>query len=77
LEKNVKGLLTDKGMVVVSESLGTVTVRDRADRLELITDLINGINRNLGSQVLIKVRILEITLNKDFQYGIDSHGVRT
>jgi len=77
LEKNVKGLMTDKGTLMVAESLGTITVRDRADRVELISELVNGINRNLGSQVLIKVRILEVNLSKDFQYGIDWSVVKT
>lgn len=77
LEKNIKGLMTDKGTLMVSESMGTVTVRDRADRVELVSEVINGINKNLGAQVLIKVRILEVNLNKDFQYGIDWSVVKT
>lgn len=76
LANNVKGLMTEKGTLMVSESMGTVTVRDRADRLELISELIEGINNNLGKQVLIKVRILEVNLNKDFQYGIDWNVVK-
>src|SRR6185437_8109806 len=55
LEKNVKALMTDKGTVMVSEMVGTITVRDRADRIELIAELVNGINKNLVAQVLIQV----------------------
>jgi len=77
LANNVKGLMTDKGTLMVAESMGTITVRDRADRVELITTLIEGINKNLGQQVLIKVRILEVNLSKDFQYGIDWDVVKT
>jgi len=77
LEKNVKALMTDKGTVMVSEMVGTITVRDRADRIELIAELVNGINKNLVAQVLIQVRILEVTLNSDSQYGINWNVVKT
>jgi type IVB pilus formation R64 PilN family outer membrane protein len=77
LASNVKGLMTEKGTLMVAESMGTVTVRDRADRVELVSEMIEGINKNLGAQVLIKVRILEVNLNKDFQYGIDWSIVKT
>ena len=71
IEKSVKALLSDKGTLMVSPSIGSVTVRDRADRIDLIASLMDGINRNLSAQVLIRVRILEVTLSKEFQYGID------
>jgi type IVB pilus formation R64 PilN family outer membrane protein len=71
VEKSVKALLSDKGTLMVAASIGTVTVRDRADRVDLVQALMDGINHNLGAQVLIRVRILEITLSKEFQYGID------
>lgn len=77
LDKNIRALMTKEGTLMVSESMGTVTVRDRADRVELISELVNGINKNLGAQVLIKVRILEVNLSKDFQYGIDWNLVKT
>ena len=56
---------------MVSESTTTVTVRDKASNLELISKFIANLNGNLAKQVLIKVQILDVSLSSDYVYGIN------
>lgn len=71
LETSVKGMLSKDGTVVVSESTASVTVRDKATNLQLVEQYINTLNKNLSRQVLVKVQILEVSLNDAFNFGIN------
>lgn len=71
LEKTIKQLLSPDGTVMVSESTSSVTVRDRPANVALVGRYISNLNHNLTKQVLVKVQVLEVTLENDFNYGID------
>ncbi len=71
LETSIKQLLSPDGKVVVSEATTTVTVRDRPTNVNLISRFINNVNNNLSRQVLVKVEILTVTLENDFNFGIN------
>lgn len=71
LESTIKQLLSPQGTVQVSESTSSVTVRDRPTNISLVGKYIANLNQNLTKQVLIKVQILDIQLENDFNYGID------
>lgn len=71
LDNTLKQLLSPDGKVIVSESTTTVTVRDRPTNVELIGRYIENLNRSLSKQVLIKVQILEVQLENDFNFGIN------
>jgi type IVB pilus formation R64 PilN family outer membrane protein len=71
IETSIKDLISPNGKVTVSIATTTVTVTDKAANVALITKYIENLNRNLSKQVLIKVQVLSVTLNNDFNYGID------
>jgi type IVB pilus formation R64 PilN family outer membrane protein len=68
---SIKELLSPLGKVIVSESTSSVTVTDIPSSLALISKYVKNLNKTLSKQVLIKIQILSITLNNDFNYGID------
>lgn len=71
LEATIKQLMTPQGTVMVSESTTSVTVRDRPINVDLIGKYIANMNSSLSRQVLIKIQILDVSLNSDFNFGID------
>ena len=77
VDATVKGLLTEKGFYKVSQSSGTLTVTDAADRVEQVERYVRELNSNLTKQVLLKFQLLEINLNDNYQYGIDWNAIKT
>lgn len=71
LDETIKALLSPDGKVMVSESTTSVTVRDRPTNVKLVGQYIYNLNHNLSKQVLIKVQILDIALQNDWNFGID------
>lgn len=71
LDSTIKQLLSPDGKVVVSQSTTSVTVRDRPSNVALIGQYIENLNKNLAKQVLVKVQVLEITLENDYDFGIN------
>jgi type IVB pilus formation R64 PilN family outer membrane protein len=64
-----------KGAVFVSESTSSVTVTDYPDNIKTMAAYIKQLNQALSKQVLVKVQVLEINLNKDYNYGINWNAV--
>lgn len=71
LEETIHTLLSPSGKVMVSQATTSVTVHDKPTNIALVSKFIENLNKSLSKQVLVKVQILEITLNSDFNYGID------
>jgi MSHA biogenesis protein MshL len=71
LEDTLKTLISSEGKVLVSQATTSVTVKDKAANIALISKYIDNLNHNLSKQVLIKIQVLSVTLNNDFNYGID------
>lgn len=71
LENTIKSLLSPEGQVTVSQASTSVTVRDRPANVELVGQYINNLNKTLSKQVLIKVQVLEVSLENSFNFGID------
>ncbi len=67
----IKLLLSSKGKLVISQSAGTITVIDKPLNIARITKVVKKYNDNLSKRVTIRVKILEVQLNKQHQYGID------
>jgi type IVB pilus formation R64 PilN family outer membrane protein len=76
LENTIKQLLSPEGSVIVSESTSSVTVRDKPTNVALVGRYVSNLNHNLTKQVLVKVQILEVTLQNDFNYGINWTAVK-
>lgn len=71
LEKQLKLLVSDEGRLVINKVAGTVQITDRHPRVVEFAQYINDVNSSISRQVKIEVKILEVTLNKDFSLGID------
>lgn len=71
LGTTIKELLSPDGKVIVSESTTSVTVRDKSSNVNLVSQYIANLNKTLARQVLVKVQVLEVTLENDFNYGIN------
>jgi type IVB pilus formation R64 PilN family outer membrane protein len=67
----IKQMISPDGNVTVSQATTTVTVRDRPSNIQLVGQFIHNLNMNLSKQVLVKVQILEINLENDYNFGID------
>jgi len=71
IEEGVKELLSPEGKMKLSRALTMLTVRDHPSNMKMVRQYLEHLNKTLGSQVLIKVMILDVTLNDDFKFGID------
>lgn len=71
LETTVTQLLSPDGKVTVSQATTTVTVRDRPTNVQLVGQYIHNLNSKLSKQVLVKVQVLEVDLQSDYNMGID------
>ncbi len=76
LQNSVKQMLTKEGKVVVSQSTTSLTVRDRPTNVALVGQYITSLNQNLSRQVLVKVQVLSVSLESDFNYGINWNAVK-
>ena len=68
VETTVKGLLSKAGTVSISQSAGTLTVRDTHSRLEAIARYIDELNARLERQVALCVRVW--ALERYFLYNM-------
>lgn len=73
LEKTLRILVADsKGaQVIVSPQAGIVVVRAEPKALRLVRDFLQMSERNLSRQVILRARVLEVTLNHGQETGID------
>jgi len=71
LKNTLNQLKSKQGRVIVSESTTSVTVQDHPNNVAAINRYIQKLNQSLTKQVAIKVQVLEVQLNKAFNYGVD------
>ncbi|WDE10957.1 pilus (MSHA type) biogenesis protein MshL [Thalassomonas haliotis] len=77
LEETLKVLVGegDDRSVFISPHAGLVTVRALPDEIKAVKDFINDSQDRLRRQVIIEAKIMEVTLNDDFQQGINWQNV--
>ena len=73
LELTLKMLIGegDDRSVFISPHAGLVTVRALPDEIKAVKDFINDSQERLRRQVIIEAKIMEVTLNDDYQQGIN------
>lgn len=71
LEKNLNDLKSKDGTVDISEATTSVLVHDHPANVRAMDRYIQYLNAELSHQVELKVKILEVDLDKSHQYGID------
>ncbi|MDX1901250.1 MAG: secretin N-terminal domain-containing protein [Gammaproteobacteria bacterium] len=71
LTNSIHQMLSSDGKVVVSQSTTSVTVSDRPRNVKLIGQFIENLNNNLSKQVLVKIEVLTVQLENNFNFGIN------
>ena len=71
LNTSINQLLSKDGKVTVSQATTTVTVNDRPTNVELVEQYIKNLNNKLSKQVLVRIQVLEVQLENDYNFGID------
>lgn len=73
LEKAVHSVLGqgEGRSVVVSAQAGLVTVRGMPDEIEAVHTFLKQAEQHLQRQVVLEAKIVEVTLNEDYQQGIN------
>ena len=69
VEPNLKLLVTTGAQIVVDKEQNFVIVRGKAMDVELVAEYLHSADR-LKKQVLIEMRIVEITLGENFEFGV-------
>jgi len=71
LESGIKGLLSEKGILLINKSSGIVMVTDIPSNLKKVATYLEKIEGSIQRQVMIQARIVAVSLTKEFQMGID------
>ncbi|EQB99789.1 PilN family type IVB pilus formation outer membrane protein [Photorhabdus temperata] len=72
IQKTVSGMLTpDEGNLTLSMATASLAVTDSPEILDRVKDYIDQQNKLLTTQVVLNVKILNLTFDRDDQYGVD------
>lgn len=71
IEDSIRTMLSPDGKLVVTASIGTITVEDTPMVLERVSRFVDQQNKSLSRQVVINVRVLSVDLTNSEQYGIN------
>jgi hypothetical protein len=71
LQDELQSIKSTDGKINVNESLGTVTVTDHKKKVDLIEKLIKSENSAFGKQVAIEVRVIQVSINRESQIGLN------
>jgi len=71
LDNNIKSLISKNGKYTFNKFSGVLSVYDKKQNIDAISNLIKDVKKQFNKQVLIEAKILEVTLNKSHQLGIN------
>lgn len=71
LKNALDALKSPDGKIDISQATTTVTVHDHPGNVRAIARYLDSINKEMTRQVQIQVQVLEVTMNKGFNYGIN------
>jgi MSHA biogenesis protein MshL len=71
IEKNLGNLISKEGKVVVNKTAGIVAVTDLPRTLQRVARYIELVEGSVQRQVIIEAHIVEVSLNKDFEAGVN------
>jgi len=75
LNKNLKLLISKNGKYTLNRFTGTLIVTDKKENVKKIEKFVNQIKKATSKGVLIEAKILEVTLDKNHQLGINWNAV--
>ncbi len=67
----LEGFISDNGVLVIHQEVGTIWVRDRADIVDRVGVFLANVNAKLNRSVRVRGVITEVTLDDDKQFGVD------
>lgn len=71
LEVGIKDLMSDKGKLSINKRVGHITVTDYRSNLKRIEEFIDFFKIGTKRQILIKAKVLEVTLSAGSEFGVD------
>jgi type IVB pilus formation R64 PilN family outer membrane protein len=71
LQNSIEEMLSPDGKVMVSQSTTTISVQDHPENVQKVSDYLASMNKDLSREVSLQVKVLEVNLDKNFNYGID------
>lgn len=77
LTRTLNELKSKQGKVVVSQATTSVTVYDHPHNVAMMAKYLKGLNKTLSQEVALQVRVIEVDLNKNFNYGVDWNLLRS
>jgi MSHA biogenesis protein MshL len=70
-ESGISSLLSEEGKYGISKRIGRISVTDYRSNMKEIASFIDDFKRETKKQILIKAKILEVTLTDGSEFGID------
>jgi len=71
IDANLKSFISEKGKYIVNKGAGLIIVKDYGYILDNIAQYITNVNRELSRQVLLEVKLIDVTLSHTKETGID------
>ena len=76
LEELIARVKSEGGLVAINKLSGNLYIKDKPSVVKTVSKLLSRFREMLSRQILIEARIIEVTLSKGFEYGIDWSLVR-
>lgn len=77
LTNTLNDLKSKNGKVIVSQATTSVTVYDRPQNVAMMARYLMQLNNELSRQVALQVEVIEVELNKNFNYGVNWNLIRS
>ena len=71
VHSNLKTLISPTGQFSVNKPAGAVIITDSPSYLERIGQYFEDLNRRVTQQIEVDVKVVEVTLNNDYKFGVD------
>ncbi|MCL5409043.1 MAG: hypothetical protein M1135_03400 [Candidatus Omnitrophica bacterium] len=71
IKSNLKSLISKKGKYAINKDAGTIFVYDKVRNLKRISKYFKKLNEVLSEEILVKAKVVEVTLNNQFQGGVN------
>jgi len=71
LEEMITKVKSEDGILSINKLSGSLYIKDKPSVVKTVAKLVSHFKKMLSRQILIEARIIEVTLSKGFEYGID------
>lgn len=71
IDTGLKGLISAEGKVIINKMAGTIMITDFPPQLKNIAKYIEEVEGSVLRQVMIQVKLVEVTLNDEYRMGLN------